>query len=89
MKIDEGTDETDPFRSRNIGVEKFLEHASLNDFNDYCLAYVFTRRDFENGVLGLAWVAQPEGSSGGICEKVLILNFIYPSRLLIVFLRVA
>ena len=46
----------------------------MNDFNDYCLAYVFTMRDFENGVLGLAWVAQPEGSSGGICEKVSFLT---------------
>ena len=68
--IDEDTDENDPFRSRAIGVEKFLENASLQEFNDYCLAYVFTRRDFENGVLGLAWVAQPTGSSGGICETV-------------------
>lgn len=70
MVIDEDTDENDPFRSRAIGVEKFLENASLQEFNDYCLAYVFTRRDFENGVLGLAWVAQPTGSSGGICETV-------------------
>ena len=69
VKIDEETGPEDPFRSRNIGVEKFLENVSLEDFDDYCLAYVFTMRDFENGVLGLAWVAQPEGSSGGICEK--------------------
>ena len=69
VKIDESSNENDPFRSKNIGVEKFLEKASLGNFDDYCLAYVFTKRDFQNGVLGLAWVAQPEGNSGGICEK--------------------
>ena len=69
IKIDDTTGEGDNFRSRNIGVEKFLEYASLDDYDDYCLSYVFTKRDFNSGVLGLAWVAQPEGSSGGICEK--------------------
>ena len=64
VKIDESSNENDPFRSKNIGVEKFLEKASLGNFDDYCLAYVFTKRDFQNGVLGLAWVAQPEGNSG-------------------------
>ena len=52
IKIDETTKEGDPFRSRNIGVEKFLEKASLDSYDDYCLAYVFTKRDFQNGVLG-------------------------------------
>lgn len=51
----------DPFKSPNIGVEKFLDIASMANHNDYCLAYVFTNRDFDNGVLGLAWV----GSAGG------------------------
>lgn len=37
-------------------MEKFLEYASSENHNDYCLAYVFTQRDFDNGVLGLAWV---------------------------------
>ena len=69
IKIDDTTGPEDRFRSRNIGVEKFLELASLDDYDDYCLSYVFTKRDFNSGVLGLAWVAQPEGSSGGICEK--------------------
>uniref|UniRef100_A0A8C9ZLT8 Disintegrin and metalloproteinase domain-containing protein 10 n=1 Tax=Sander lucioperca TaxID=283035 RepID=A0A8C9ZLT8_SANLU len=47
-------DKTNPFRFANIGVEKFLE---LNS------------EDFDDGVLGLAWVGAPSGSSGGICEK--------------------
>ncbi|KAM9409775.1 disintegrin and metalloproteinase domain-containing protein 10 isoform 2-T2 [Pholidichthys leucotaenia] len=62
-------DSTNPFRFANIGVEKFLELNSEQDHDEYCLAYVFTDRDFDDGVLGLAWVGAPSGSSGGICEK--------------------
>ncbi|XP_030574515.1 disintegrin and metalloproteinase domain-containing protein 10 [Archocentrus centrarchus] len=60
---------SNPFRFANIGVEKFLELNSEQNHNDYCLAYVFTDRDFDDGVLGLAWVGAPSGSSGGICER--------------------
>ncbi|XP_015247315.1 PREDICTED: disintegrin and metalloproteinase domain-containing protein 10 [Cyprinodon variegatus] len=63
------TDKSNPFRFPNIGVEKFLELNSEQNHDDYCLAYVFTDRDFDDGVLGLAWVGAPSGSSGGICEK--------------------
>uniref|UniRef100_A0AAQ5ZKB0 Disintegrin and metalloproteinase domain-containing protein 10 n=1 Tax=Amphiprion ocellaris TaxID=80972 RepID=A0AAQ5ZKB0_AMPOC len=62
-------DRSNPFRFSNIGVEKFLELNSEQNHDDYCLAYVFTDRDFDDGVLGLAWVGAPSGSSGGICEK--------------------
>ncbi|XP_034751012.1 disintegrin and metalloproteinase domain-containing protein 10 [Etheostoma cragini] len=62
-------DKTNPFRFANIGVEKFLELNSEQNHDDYCLAYVFSDRDFDDGVLGLAWVGAPSGSSGGICEK--------------------
>uniref|UniRef100_A0A3B3QJA2 Disintegrin and metalloproteinase domain-containing protein 10 n=1 Tax=Paramormyrops kingsleyae TaxID=1676925 RepID=A0A3B3QJA2_9TELE len=66
---DDMTDSSNPFRFPNIGVEKFLELNSEQNHDDYCLAYVFTDRDFDDGVLGLAWVGAPAGSSGGICEK--------------------
>ncbi|OBS77095.1 hypothetical protein A6R68_16452, partial [Neotoma lepida] len=52
-------DPTNPFRFPNIGVEKFLELNSEQNHDDYCLAYVFTDRDFDDGVLGLAWVGAP------------------------------
>ncbi|XP_038668837.1 disintegrin and metalloproteinase domain-containing protein 10 [Scyliorhinus canicula] len=65
----EEKDRSNPFRFANIGVEKFLELNSEQNHDDYCLAYVFTDRDFDDGVLGLAWVGAPAGSSGGICEK--------------------
>ncbi|XP_066509117.1 disintegrin and metalloproteinase domain-containing protein 10-like [Hoplias malabaricus] len=72
IKINTTEDErnpNNPFRFPNIGVEKFLELNSEQDHDNYCLAYVFTDRDFDDGVLGLAWVGAPTGSSGGICEK--------------------
>ncbi|CAD5110616.1 DgyrCDS2 [Dimorphilus gyrociliatus] len=52
----------------NYGVERFLEMFSEENFDDYCLAYMFTRRDFEKGTLGLAWTGDWE-NAGGICEK--------------------
>lgn len=54
-------EKTNPFRFANIGVEKFLELNSEQNHDDYCLAYVFTDRDFDDGVLGLAWVGAPSG----------------------------
>jgi len=32
---------------------------SFRKHDGYCLAYLFTYRDFEGGTLGLAWVAEP------------------------------
>lgn len=52
-------------------MEKFLELNSEQNHDDYCLAYVFTDRDFDDGVLGLAWVGAP---SGRLCNNVLILG---------------
>lgn len=66
-QINTTTDEKDrsnPFRFPNIGVEKFLELNSEQNHDDYCLAYVFTDRDFDDGVLGLAWVGAPSGNPG-------------------------
>lgn len=58
---DDEKDRTNPFRFANIGVEKFLELNSEQNHDDYCLAYVFSDRDFDDGVLGLAWVGAPSG----------------------------
>lgn len=65
MQINTTSDEKDrsnPFQFANIGVEKFLELNSEQNHDDYCLAYVFTDRDFDDGVLGLAWVGAPSGT---------------------------
>lgn len=38
--------------------------------DNFCLAYLFTYRDFDDGVLGLAFVGSTSSSTaGGICEK--------------------
>lgn len=58
-----------PFCMENIDVSNFLNLHSLRNHEFFCLAYVFTYRDFTGGTLGLAWVASASGASGGICEK--------------------
>lgn len=60
---------TNPFCQPNIDVSNFLNLNSQFNHNDFCLAYIFTYRDFTGGTLGLAWVASTSGASGGICEK--------------------
>ncbi|NP_001265673.1 uncharacterized protein LOC100491788 precursor [Xenopus tropicalis] len=50
-----------------IGPEKLLMLHSESVWNNYCLSYLITDRDY-NGVLGLAWNGRP-GNSGGICSK--------------------
>ena len=57
-------DKNNPYAPEYIGVEKFLDIISLEptsskDGEQFCLSHVFTYRDFEDGVLGLAWVAEP------------------------------
>uniref|UniRef100_A0A348G5Z3 ADAM10 endopeptidase n=1 Tax=Odontomachus monticola TaxID=613454 RepID=A0A348G5Z3_ODOMO len=77
IKIDDDTactqqqtyNDPNPFCMENIDVSNFLNLHSLGNHEDFCLAYVFTYRDFTGGTLGLAWVASASGASGGICEK--------------------
>lgn len=61
-----------PFDNEFIGVERFLqEHSRRSNFDQvFCLHYRFTHRDFDGGVLGLAYVAK-QGSRGGICQEEL------------------
>lgn len=60
---------TNPFCAGNLDASNFLNLNSLSNHDDFCLAYVWTFRDFQHGTLGLAWVASVNGASGGICEK--------------------
>nr|CAG4638307.1 EOG090X02I4 [Cyclestheria hislopi] len=75
IKIDEfdqcepNAREENKFCLPNIDVSNFLNLHSQGNHEDFCLAYVFTYRDFTGGTLGLAWVASPAGASGGICER--------------------
>ena len=62
-------DKTNPFRFPFIGVEKYLNLFSNNNYDDYCLAFLFTNRDFDNGVLGLAWVGASSGAVFYVCNR--------------------
>ncbi|KAI6657370.1 ADAM10 [Oopsacas minuta] len=56
------------FADNFIGVAEYLNIFSGINHDDYCLACKFTHRDFEGGVLGLAWVGSTSFGSGGICD---------------------
>ncbi|KAK2147322.1 hypothetical protein LSH36_559g00017 [Paralvinella palmiformis] len=60
---------TNPYCKPNIDVSNFLNLNSLKNHDLFCLAYVFTYRDFSGGTLGLAWVGSSTKASGGICER--------------------
>ena len=57
----------------------FLSYLSLENYTDYCTAFTFTSRDFGDGTLGLAWLATPSTSVGGICSKPVQINSVYKS----------
>lgn len=58
----------------SLSVNDYLDEFSQYDFNEYCLAVAFTNRDFNGGVLGLAWVANSSiyGPAGGICQQRIV-----------------
>ncbi|KAI4872957.1 hypothetical protein NFI96_023641 [Prochilodus magdalenae] len=65
-------DPSDPLQETYIGPEKLLSLYSETNWDNYCLSYLLTNRDF-NGVLGLAWEGKPN-DWGGICSKHLRLK---------------
>ncbi|XP_040583096.1 disintegrin and metalloproteinase domain-containing protein 10 isoform X2 [Lepeophtheirus salmonis] len=67
-KVGVFTQDYNKFCVPNIDVSNFLNMHSKSNHEEFCLAYVFTYRDFTGGTLGLAWVASASGASGGICE---------------------
>ena len=70
IRVLDGTEPGYRYGSRNIGVNDFLDLWSQEDHTGFCLALLLTYRDFADGVLGLAWVAEPPpGNRGGICEE--------------------
>ena len=50
-----------------LGSGAYLELFSQVNHDGYCLAYKFTHREFDGGVLGLAYVGTDR--FGGICDK--------------------
>ncbi|OQV18341.1 Disintegrin and metalloproteinase domain-containing protein 10 [Hypsibius exemplaris] len=61
-------DDRNPFCQKYLDVSNLLTYNSMVDHSGFCLAFLFTYRDFAGGTLGLAWVASANGPSGGICE---------------------
>ena len=55
-------------------MSNFLNKASLDNYGDYCLGFVLTARDFNDGTLGLAWLAKTFEKPGGICDKPITLD---------------
>lgn len=56
------------FCQPEISVGDFINLNSLENHDEFCLAYTFTYRDFAKSTLGLSWIGKPSGP-GGICEK--------------------
>ena len=56
---------------QDLAVDAVLTKFSSYEFNDVCLALLLTYRDFDDGIVGLAWVATSSlyGSPTGICQK--------------------
>ena len=55
------------FSREFLGVEAYLQAHSRANWGTYCLSYAFTSRDFDNGVLGLAFVASREREGVCVC----------------------
>ena len=45
-----------------------LSYIPEENYDAFCLAYMFTYRDFEGGTLGLAWTGDLK-NAGGVCER--------------------
>ena len=53
----------------NLDVLSYLHKNSHDDYSDYCLGFTFTARDFKDGTLGLAWLAEETDTFGGACKN--------------------
>lgn len=57
-------DDTDSRAGDILGLMRF------GPWSPYCLAHLFTNRNFPTGLLGLANIASPvDGQTGGICSR--------------------
>ena len=54
--------------STRLSVDDYLDIFSTFNFDDACLGVSFTHRDFDGGVIGMAWMASTY-SPGGMCQK--------------------
>ena len=58
------------FGSPGLSAGDVLGLMRFGPWSEFCLAHLFTNRNFESGLLGLANIASPvEGQTGGICSR--------------------
>jgi disintegrin and metalloproteinase domain-containing protein 10 len=71
VKVRVYTDTSNEWDDSSLNVQSYLDRWSRINHDLFCLAMLFTYRDFSGGVLGLAWVGYPKasGTAGGICQK--------------------
>jgi len=56
--------------NRNPEASDLLTAFNFGNWGSYCLAHLFTYRDFRSGLLGLANIASPlQGQTGGVCSR--------------------
>lgn len=60
--------------SANQDEVTFLNSVSMDNYASYCLAFVFTARDFADGTYGLAYLATTNGNAGGACQQPVSVN---------------
>jgi disintegrin and metalloproteinase domain-containing protein 17 len=72
VHTDQTTDQNHYNHGKAWDVSEKLEAFSYNvEWQKACLAHLFTKQDFADGVLGLAYVANPRQSAvGGICSPL-------------------
>jgi len=54
---------------QHISIYRLLELFSRMNHSSVCLAYLFTDRTFDDGIMGLAYIAYRYGQPGGICDS--------------------
>ena len=57
-----------PLKPAQMSIFRLLELFSHMNHSTVCLSYLFTDRSFDDGVMGLAYIAYPYGQPGGICD---------------------
>ncbi|CAN7976663.1 unnamed protein product, partial [Ixodes persulcatus] len=53
---------SNPYCSSIIDGPVMLTRLAEENHDDFCLSYVWTNRDFSGGLLGIAYVAHPDGT---------------------------
>ena len=43
------------------------------EWDEFCLSYIFCKRDFDGGTLGLAWTGNLN-DDGGVCEDSAVIS---------------